>query len=276
MDARELLKSWPGWANAGAAKVLASPAWRLEPDYGGEPARMRRLETPPAVAFTLEVTFDGEKHSLVLAASPAFPDLWLLKDRLGDLPREVLLALAEKECGKLFQLLENVFRRQFSVKGITESAAVSLMWFVLELGDDSDAGRIEFALDVDAALEHELGMVANLDVAHEAIRSLTRPAAAEFGTLELTEAEAAALGAGDLLVVGEDFGKNAEWRYTKTEDELVHIVHPEPGNLTFEEIADEKLPPIPSTAVYSLVKNGKEIATASIATLGQTTALKIR
>ena len=273
MEARELLNSWPEWSKAGAEKVLSSPAWHLITRYGEEKAELKRLTELPKMPIALEVGFDGEIHHLEFAVSSLFPDLALLSEHFEALPREVLLALVEKECGTFFQLLENVFRKQLTVNGLAAATSgKATMAFSMKT---ESGGEIDFALDMNASLELELGLTANLDVEHEWTRTLERPARVEYGTLALSAEELDTLSLDDFLVVGEDFGSDAVWVYEERNDERIRIVHPETGKLTFGAIADGKLPPIPESGAFLLMKNGETLAKAEKASVGAAAALKI-
>ena len=111
MDALELLKTWPGWANAGAETVLASPAWRLSVRFGEETGVLRLGVEALSDTIDLDITLDGEPHVLSLADSSLYPDLHVLWGTRAGLPPEILLALVEKECGDLFFMLEKSTRR---------------------------------------------------------------------------------------------------------------------------------------------------------------------
>lgn len=283
MDARELLKSWPGWSNAGTEKVLLSPAWRLMADFGGAQAKIVRIENLSPTSIALEITLDGEHHQLLLAPSPVFPDLWLMKDLLTALPKEVLLALVEKECGDFFQTLEHVFRRQLAVIGLSQTTAPEMPEmnvFSMQIdsaaeNENNECSTIDFAIDLDAALEHELALLVNLDVDHESIRSLERTAVAEFGTLAATPEECAELAVGDCLLIDENFWEKSGWRYEDVADSLIHVIHPQPDVITFGAMVDGAFPPLPSTALYALEQNGRVIANAELATIGLVQGFRI-
>ena len=119
MSEIELLKAWPSWAKANAETILASPAWRV-PFMGGN---LRVAEAPAAdLLVALTVAFDDEEAELKIYDSPAFPELHELKPVLNRFPAEIRLALAEKECGGLFQALEDLARRQLSIRRIVDSS----------------------------------------------------------------------------------------------------------------------------------------------------------
>lgn len=269
MDANELLKTWPGWASANAERVFESPAWRLETHFADEPARLTRLAALEGPLVTLEVAVDGTDQVLAFAPSPVFPDLWLLRDRLSGLPSEVLLALVEKECGPFFQFIEDFLKKSFAVRGVSTVPSEGQTAFVLA----TSAGEISFSIGLTSELVQRLGVLANLDSSHESVRSLTREARIRHATLELSDEELAALGVGDFLLL--ESGLSSEWTIDVPDDATVQVLSPEAGQLTFAQLADGDLPPVPETAAYSLVRRGTAFATAELSKVGLAPALKI-
>ena len=268
MDANELLKEWPGWAKANAARVLDSPAWRLETRFGGRPARLTRcagLSVPPIV---LDVRLDDEPHVLALEITPLFPDLTLLKDRLSALPKEVLLALVEKECGVAFQFVEEVARRQLSIVGLSEKPVPDTAFAV-----SGAAGEARLAIDLTPEMGQRLGALANLDVAHPSIRALTREAFACLAEWTLADAELSALSVGDCLVPDEGFAPH--WLLDLPCDDHVRAIADAKGALTFAQLADDALPPVPPPTALTLWHRGKPLATLEPVRLGAASAFRV-
>lgn len=268
MDANELLKGWPGWAKANAARVLASPAWRITTQYDGNPAVLTRGAEMPSPAISLSVRLNDAPKVVTFAPSPLFPDLWLLRDRLGGLPPEVLLALVEKECGALFQFFEDLGRQSFSIEGVSDHPATGMV-FSLATAD----GEVCYALDLSPEVEMAAGQLSNLDVTHESIRSLTREITACHATLEMTGDETSALQAGDCLALPDPPG--SAWLLDTPSDGLVRIVTPELRTVTFAELADDEIGPVPPTDAVEIVCNGKVLATGVFAKLGEAQVVKI-
>lgn len=261
-DANELLRRWPGWSKANAGRVLASPAWRLETRFGGSPARLvRAAALDDAATVVLDVRLDDEPHLLAVEPTPLFPDLELLRGRLASLPGEVLLALVEKECGRLFLFVEELAKRRLSVAGLSDAPPPRTSFSV-----SGEAGEARFAFDLTSEMEQRLGILANLDVGHPSIRELTREAAACHGEWAMTDEEAAALSAGDVLVPGDGF--KPQWILDVPEDDAARAVSGEKGVLTFAQIADGALPPVPESAALSLVRRGRPVATLAPVRLG--------
>lgn len=271
MDGLELLKTWPGWANAGAELLLASPAWSLPVRLGGEPATMRFAAAPLADTIDLDVTLDDEPHVLSIADSPRYPDLHLLWGRRAGLPPEIVLALLEKECGEVFALVEDATRCLLGVKGI--AAAPSAEARVLEVR--SASGTVAFALDLPSAVRTSFGRLENLDPSHPSIRELTRPARVDYCALELTEAERAAMSAGDHLVVPESFADTQRWTVDAPADEAVHLLSPESVEISFGAFADDALPPIPDPAALALVRGDRTLGSGTLARVGLARTVRI-
>lgn len=268
MDTHELLRSWPGWAKANAARVLASPAWRIATRYDGKEAVLTRVAEMPSPSISLSVRLNDVSKVVTFAPSPLFPDLWLLRDRLDALPSEVLLTLVEKECGALFQFFEDLARQSFSIEGVSDHPATS-MAFRLVTAD----GEVRYALDLSPEAEMMAGQLSNLDVNHESIRSLTREVTACHAVLEMTDEEAGALQAGDCLMLPES--SRAGWLLDLPNDCQVRIVSPRPRTVTFAELADDALGPVPSADAVEIVRDGKTVGAGVFARLGEAQVVKI-
>ncbi len=269
MDANELLGGWPDWSKANAARILASPAWRLETRFGGKPARLVRLGSlADEATIVLDVRLDDEPHVLAIEPTRLFSDLSLLKGHFANLPKEVLLALVEKECGILFQFVEEVARCRLSIRGLSESSAPKMAFAVA-----GEAGEVRFALDLTSEMEQRLGVLANLDVTHPSIRDLTREAFACHGEWMLADAELAALSIGDCLVPDEGF--EAHWLLDVPSDECVYALADEKGTLTFAQLADDALPPVPSPKTLTLRRGNTPLATLEPIRIGLAQAFRI-
>lgn len=268
MDANELLKGWPGWAKANAARVLASPAWRIKTRYDGKEAVLTRAAEMPSPAISLLVRLNEVSKVVSFAPSPLFPDLWLLRERLEQLPSEVLLALVEKECGSLFQFFEDISRQSLSIEGVSERPATDMAFKLT-----TEGGEVCYTLVLSRESEMMAGQLSNLDVNHESIRSLTREVRGCHAALEMTDEEAAALQVGDCLVLPEP--SESGWLLEMPDDRLARVVTPEPRTVTFAELADDALGSVPSADKVEIVRNGQVIATGAFAKLGEATVVRI-
>ncbi len=269
MDANELLKEWPGWSKANAARVLASPAWRLETRFGGHPARLTRCANLSGSPIVLDVRLDDEPHVLALEITPLFPDLTLLKDRLSALPKEVLLALVEKECGVVFQFVEEVAKRQLSIVGLSGKPVPADTAFAVS----GTAGEARLAIDLTSEMEQRLGSLANLDVTHPSIRDLTREAFACHAEWMLADADLSALAVGDCLVPEADF--QPQWLLDLPSDDHVRAIADAKGTLSFAQLADDALPPVPPPTALTLWRKGKPLATLEPVRLGAASAFRV-
>ena len=141
MKPLEILSALPQGARARPDAIVDSPAFAMPCRLGEESVVVRRASVEPAMSemLALAVTFGDEPHELCLARSPRFPDLDRLWDRRGEVPQAVLLALVEKECGPLFQALENAVNN-----GMTEPEIVNITGLdALTYGNESiNAGSI--------------------------------------------------------------------------------------------------------------------------------------
>ena len=274
MDAFELLKGWPGWANANAERVLASPAWRMNVEYDGQPAEVTGASDGTDDLLWLEVAFDDGRHLLGVADSETMPELHRVWGLRNGLPSEVLLALAERECGALFQMLENAVGRTFSLKGVADAAAdaKAVRAFAVR-PQDSDTPICVFALEMSQVLTMAFGRIRNLDTGHPSIWEMAIDATAEYVRFELSESEFERLAVGDFLLCGEK--PSAEWRYGSSPQTGFGAVDARPGRLTFGQIADDDLPPAPDPELLLLVRDGVPIAEGVFDRVAEAVAIRI-
>ena len=271
MDALELLRTWPGWTNAGAETVLASPAWRLSVRVGEESGQLRLGADPLEDTIDLDVTLDGEPHVLSLADSPLYPDLHLLWGTRAGLPPEVLLALVERECGNLFFMLENSTRRMFGVKGLASAPSSSARRMDVTLS----AGGLSFALDLPPDIRTLWGRLENLDASHPEIRALSRSARVDYCSLMLTDEERASMALGDHLLVPESFADTQKWIVDAPSDDALHLCSPTSREVSFAEFADDSLPSIPDPDTLSLVLGEQTLHACSLSHLGVARTVRI-
>ena len=118
MKASEILGTLPKWANATADDIVKSPAWAMPCRLGETACTMRLDANHPADALDVAIMLEDERHVLSLVDSPRFESLHALWATRAEVPEQILLALVERECGPLLQLLENAARRQLKVVGI--------------------------------------------------------------------------------------------------------------------------------------------------------------
>ena len=273
-DALELLRDWPTWKKAGAAKVLASPAWRFRVMLADEERWIvNAAEEGDPDRMWVELAFEDEHHVLGLSDSEMFPNLHLLWAKRDRLPDEVRMALVEKECGSLLQMLEDLFRKQLSIVGFAEGEG-DRKTRAFELQGEAGSGdetAIRFAVDLSPAMELELGRVENLDTGHESIRGMVRDAEAEYAEFALPED--ATVSPGDMLLLPDE--SESRWLTdVPADDGAVRVLADRTLSLTFAELVDG-LPPVPDAETFKIVRAGKTVATAVRSNVGTHPAFKI-
>lgn len=275
MNSLELLQNWPSWAGAKAEAIYESPAWTLAGRWGDRPVLLRRSGSVFRDVLGIKIRLDDEEHFLGLGNRDAFPDLQALWDVKSNLPASLKLALVEKECGPLLQLLENVARKQLSIVNIVSSTARegSTGFEVLDEADRSILAS--FDLDVTPSLIAAFGQLKYLDTNHEAIRSMTRDAWAVYASFALSAEEVAGLAVGDCLLLPEATNGAAKWQTALPADDLLTIASAQPMELTFAQFMDENLPPIPSPEVLRVYRHGRAFAQGRLDTLAGQPALAL-
>ena len=296
MKPLEILLSLPQWKKATAAALVDSPAFALPCRLGDEPVQLRPAPIEPAVSelLGLSVSFGDEPHTLGLARSPRFPELDKLWDNRAGVPEPILLALVEKECGPLFQLLENAVRKQLRLVGLDDSArsdvAESRPFLNLCISAPSreatDAPPICFTLARTPTVVAALGVLRNLDLTHEAIRSEQLSAEVEYAAFTLPEGDLASLAPGDAVVVSEIGSLPPRWivdgRFAldgggvspSADDALVRVRAAESATLPLGAVLDAaegKVPDVPALSDGSqlrLVRGGRTFATGCLGRVG--------
>ena len=274
MNKFELLQNWPSWKGATAEAIYGSPAWAMPGRWGDSEVRLRRTDTVFRDVLAITIRLDDEEHCLGLGNRETFPDLQKLWDVKNDLPEALKLALVEKECGQLLQLLENAAKRQLTIVGVAPSAArQDATGF--EVVDGGGTILASFNLDVTPGLIGTFGQFKYLDVNHEAIRSLTRDAWAVFASFALPEKDVAELAIGDCLLLPEVKTGAAKWQVALPRDEFLTIASAQPEPLSFAQFADDDLPTIAKPSVLRIFRRGKAIAQGRLDTVGLQPAVVI-
>jgi len=274
MNKFEILQNWPSWKGATSEAIYGSPAWAMPGRWGDSEVRLRRTDTVFRDVLAITIRLDDEEHCLGLGNRETFPDLQKLWDVKNDLPEALKLALVEKECGQLLQLLENATKRQLTIVGVAPSAArQDATGF--EVVDGGGTILASFNLDVTPGLIGTFGQFKYLDVNHEAIRSLTRDAWAVYASFSLPEKDVAELAIGDCLLLPEAASGKASWQIALPQDNFLTIATAQPSALTFAQFADEQLPPIPTPEVLRVYRQGKAIAQGRLETIAGQPAVVI-
>ena len=196
MKPLEILSALPKWANAAPESLLDSPAWAMPCRLGDASATLRAAEVRPGESLDLAVLLDGERHLLSIADSPRFADLHALWATRAEVPEPILLALVEKECGVLLQLVENAVRRQLKVEGLA-SAGPDERTFFMQVED------VVFGLTRSPVVEAALGQLRFVDTAHQSVREEPLPCETEVASFVLSAADIASIAVGDALLLPE-------------------------------------------------------------------------
>lgn len=275
MNEMHILASWPGWAEKRPEELLGHEAWSMRVRWGDEEARLRRSENRPRDVIALEIAFDDESHFLGIGEREAFPDLCALWDRKGEIPQNLVLALVEKECGKLLQLLENSVRRQLKITGIADPAGRAGTQGFDVVGLD---GRIiaSFALEVTPAVLEAFGEISAIDTSHPSVRSMERPASVEYAAFVLG-ADSDALESGDYLLVPElENPDTAKWTVEAPPDDgKLHLRAAASEMVSFASFADGRLPSAPAPDSLELFFGSKSIAFGRASRLGGQSAFAV-
>jgi hypothetical protein len=275
MNEMYILSSWPGWAEKSSVDFLEHEAWAMRVRWGDEEARLKLSNNRPRDVIALEVTFDDEPHFLGIGERETFPDLYKLWDRKNEIPQNLVLALIEKECGKLLQLLENSVRRQLKIVGFVDSSRRAGTRGFEVVGLD---GRIiaSFALDVSPVVLESFGDISAIDTSHPSIRSMVRPASVEYAAFSLG-ADSSNIESGDYLLAPElDNPAAAKWCVENPSDDgKFHLRSAANSAISFASFVDSALPPPPEPELLELFFGSKSIATGRISRLGAQVAFAV-
>lgn len=202
MNTLDLLSSLPPFRDWSAAEILASPAWAMPCRLGPEEGRLvSGGALLPADPLRLAVRFADDPATLALADSPLFPELHALWSARAGVPEPLLLALVEKECGPLFQLLENAAGRQLAVDGLAGGAVAGGRAFSLRRAGGDEL--CSFALSLPPAVLESFGALRNLDVAHPSVRDAAFPAVVQLAAPALSSSDLESVAPGDHLLLPE-------------------------------------------------------------------------
>ena len=261
MNAFDVLKTWPGISEAAAEDIFAHPAWAMPCQWGDERCVLRKAAAKPRDVIGLAVALDDDAHFLGLGNRESFPDLHDLWSRKAELPPALILALVEKECGDLLQLIENAVRRQVRVIGLDdpEKRAAALAFEVVSAADGCI--RSTFVLDARPSTVRTFGQLRFLDAGHESVRSMERPARAIYATFDLSDEDVAGLAAGDCLMLPElDAGISGEWLCDIPDDGRLRVVSRGETPISFASFADGVLPPLPEPSALELFRGRGAVA----------------
>lgn len=281
MKPLDILSALPEWANASHDDILSSPAWAMPCRLGPRQCTMRLDAVRPAETLDIAVQFENEDHILGIAPSPLFQELGAIWPSRAEVPEPILLALVEKDCGELLQLLENAVRRQLKIVGLaTAPAAEDARKISATISLPDDEPPLTFSLDLSPALSAALGQLRYIDADHPSIRSARVDAEIEYAAFTLPAADLASLASGDALLLPETETASprvvAAGKFAVSEagvavwkdDGLMRVCAAEGSTMELGVLFDadqggkSALPPAPAeNAPLKLVRLGKTLAT---------------
>ena len=279
----EILSSLPQWARLGHDAIVDSPAFAMACRLGDENVTLALGATHPADTIRLSILLEDEPHVLSLARSPRFKELDAIWDSRADVPEPILLALVEKDAGPVLQLIENAVRRQLRLVGFAAPDNADAQVVFAQVAD------VAFSLTRSATVTAAIGNLRNLDLTHEAIRSVVLPAVVEYVAFALMPADVAGLAVGDAVLLPEMGTVSAhlvvDGRFVLDENgvsrydagDLVHVVDATSKDVTLGELFDAAEAPQaveakPSGAL-KLVGKGKTLAIGRLDRLADQPAL---
>ena len=276
MKPLEILSSLPNWAKASSGSLLDSPAWAMPCRLGDTAAILRKAEVQPGDTLNIAVLLDGERHLLSVADSPRFTDLHALWTTRAEVPEPLILALVEKDCGDLLQLVENAVRHQLKIEGLSSDSPGERTLF-------AQVEDVVFGLTRSSTVESALGQLRFIDFANEAVRGEVLPCEVEIAAFTLSAADIASLAVGDSLLLPEvgtvpprlvvdgRFAVDENGVTPFKDDGRVRVIDAESHELTLGELFERAHNPAAQESVkpaqLRLVSAGKTIAQGSLGQL---------
>ena len=187
----EILSSIPKWAKLAPSAIVASPAWAMPCRLGDRNCTMRLDAACPADTLDIAIRLGDDEHVLGLSDSERFPELHAVWSARAEMPEPILLALVEKDCGPLLQLIENAAHRQLGVIGIAEKPSGRPDLLVRISSGDEDI--TSFKLSSSPDLMSTFGQLRYIDVTHPTVREDTLPAETEYAAFALLATDIATL-----------------------------------------------------------------------------------
>ena len=279
MKPLEIISLIPPWAKAAPEAILDSPAFAMPCQIGDKVDVLRRAQVDPAgsAMLALSVSFGDEPHTLCLSRSSAFAELDKVWDSRADVPEPLILALVERECGPLFQFLENAVRKQLRLVGLAEEPVEGACTEMISF----QVGDIAFSVTRSTSVLSAFGLLRNLDLSHESIREQPLSAEIEYASFILSGDDLASLAPGDALLLPEidsvpprifvagRFVVDANGVAPYSVDSLVHVLALGVNSITLGKVFDatESPSPPPSAAVGAqlrIVREGRLVASGRL------------
>ena len=264
----EILSSLGKWRSMTAEAILSEPAWAVPCRLGDEQATMRRADVVATDTLNLTVRFDEKPHTLAIGRSERFPELSRLWSARTELPEPVLLALVEKECAPLLQLIENTVRRQLSIVGLGG-----------ETGENDLAVEVEdvfFSLTRSNEIATALGQLRYIDTSHPSVCDDFVTAECEYAAFAIDANELATLTTGDAVVLPELESISPRMivervveleggeTFPVRDDNLCHVRSASPVSVRLGDVfnGSASIPPVASP--LKLVVSGKTVASVRL------------
>ena len=285
----DLLSALDACAGLGPLEILSHPAWGIPVQWNGEAAVLRADAEVPAETLDLSVRLGEESCVLGLVPSATTPELAALFPARDQVPSPILLAVAEKEAGPLFQVLENAFRRELSVQGLAEAPAEGARAFGVagvppanDMAGVSPASSpppaLTFTLSLTDTLVRELGDLKNLDCEHPSIAELEVPMEVAYAVFDLSAEEEAGLAPGDYLLLPEmsEEKPGRMCRPGTAPADRLRIVAAEQTNVPFATALQDDLRCAPvGTDDLVLMRGNRRIASGRLSKLGEQPAFAV-
>ena len=284
MKPYEILSMLPNWSGAAPESLLDSPAWAMPCRLGENSTTLRKAEVLPCDTLDISVLLDDDRHLLSIADSPRFEELHALWPSRSDVPAPILLALVEKECGPLLQLVENAVRHQLKVEGLASDGPSERTLFV-------QVEDVVFGLSRSPAVETAFGQLRFIDVAHEAVRDMGLPCEMELAAFALSAAELASLAVGDALLLSEvgtvpprlvvdgRFLVDENGVTPFKDDGRLRVIGAESREITLGELFDRAQTPVACESAnpsqLRLVMSGKTVASGQLGQLASHPAFMV-
>lgn len=274
MKASEIIASLPKWANATSDEIVVSPAWTM-PCRLGETSCVMRLDAPrPVDTIDVAISLEDEVHVLSLVDSAYFSDLHRLWSSRADVPEQILLALVEKECSPLLQLVENATRRQLKIVGLAKEVPLDRLCARVTSAEGEDI--LSFSLTATPSVVRTFGRLNFIDASDSSVRDTAVSSVTELAAFVLSAADLASLAVGDVLLLPEvgtvaprlivdgRFVVDGNGVAPFKDDGMLLVLDAESREITLGEVLDHakspSAPSAPTPTALRLVSSGRTVA----------------
>ena len=274
----DLLSALDSFAALGPLEILSHPAWSVPVQWDGDAAVLRTAAVVPAETLNLSIRLGEESCVLGLVPSESTPELAKLLPVSGSVPSPILLAVAEKEAGRLFQMLENVMRRELSVQGLADLPAVDARAFGVAGASPASAPFLTFTLSLTDALIRELGDLKRLDCAHPSIAETKVSMEVVYAVFDLSAEEESGLAPGDYLLLPEMAAEKPGrmCRPGTLPPDRLRVVAAERAEVPFTTALEDDLRCAPvGTDDLVLMRGDRRIASGRLSRLGEQPAFAV-